>query len=88
MLRLRKESLVFVVSADPESEEGVLLEKGESAVAVANSNGPKFTDFLEAQGRMTRMGVPQTVHDPCSLLDLGREFSVTRPEVRSCRGLH
>ena len=49
MLRLRKESLVFVVSADPEPEEGVLLEKGESAVAVANSNGPKFTDFLEAQ---------------------------------------
>ena len=37
-LLLRKESLVFIVSADPEPEEDVLLKKGERAVAVANSN--------------------------------------------------
>ena len=35
---LRKESLVFIVSADPEPEEDVLLKKGERAVAVADSN--------------------------------------------------
>ena len=87
-LLLRKESLVLVVRADPEPEEGLLLKKRERAVAVANSNGPQRTDFLEAQGWMTRARLPQMVYHPRSLLDLRWKFSVTLPEVRSCRGLH
>ena len=38
MLLLRQESLVFIVSTDPKPVKRVLVKKGESAVAAADSN--------------------------------------------------
>jgi len=46
------------VSADPEPKERVILKQCESAIATSDANGPQFTDLLETQGRMARIGAP------------------------------
>ncbi|MEE8275444.1 MAG: hypothetical protein V3R88_12335, partial [Alphaproteobacteria bacterium] len=63
-LELRDQSVVFGVRADPEPDDGFVLNDIEGAVTAADANGVDRVDLIqtfESQARMTRVLQPQLV---------------------------
>ncbi len=50
-----QKSLVFTMSADPEPSENVSLTECKGAMRVCHASRPEFADWLELQGRMSRI---------------------------------
>jgi hypothetical protein len=67
-----KKPLVFVVGSYPEPVERIFLKNREGSVATTDADGPDVAGLLELEGWMSRIVLPQAIHQLRPKLDPGR----------------
>src|SRR5439155_9851753 len=84
---LSQRSVVVGVRSDPEPVNSLRHVVAERAVVIAHAHRPQFSDALEVERGMARVGLQQLVVLVRNLADALREGGVLRPKGRRSKML-